>query len=54
MSSEEGPEFYEATLKLDGKEFVGKGESVSLAKKGAYKRAVKEFQKSTSTKYIFF
>ena len=46
--------YYEVVLRIDGQEFIGKGENKSLAKKGAFKRAVRALQKPGSPKYIFF
>jgi preprotein translocase subunit SecB len=49
--------YYEVVLRVDGHEFIGKGDNKSLAKKGAFKRAVRaiqKLQKPGSPKYIFF
>lgn len=59
-------EYFEAILRIDERdEFVGRGKSARLAKKGAFKRAILSFQKDTSNsqetnlfsssqRYIFF
>lgn len=47
-------EFCEFTLHVDNLTFVGKGENRALAKKGAYKRAVRALQNPGSSSYIFF
>lgn len=49
-------EYYESILKIDEKEFTGRGMSYTLARKNACKLAVAHFQKEMPQpkQYIFF